>query len=103
MKRKTRSYLSIAAIALLSLWMTAQVVSGEKPTTSGILVQDEVWSGNMRDDFSFPTISYNTLSDNEVGILLQDNSGSSLLKNYFQNNTQRLQDDRKIIKGNPSP
>lgn len=27
--------------------MTAQVVSGEKPTTSGILIQDEVWSGNI--------------------------------------------------------
>ncbi len=26
--------------------MTAQVVSGEKPTTSGLLIQDEVWSGN---------------------------------------------------------
>jgi len=47
MRRKTRNYLSIAVIALLSLWMTAQVVSGEKPTTSGILIQDEVWSGNI--------------------------------------------------------
>ncbi len=47
MRRKTRNYLSIAAIALLSLWMTAQVVSGEKPTTSGILIQDEAWSGNI--------------------------------------------------------
>lgn len=37
----------IAAIVLLSLWMTARVVSGETTTTSGILVQDEVWSGNV--------------------------------------------------------
>ena len=46
-------------------------------------------------DFSFPTISYNTLRGNKVGILFQDSAGSSILKNYFQNNTKRLRDDRK--------
>ena len=48
MGRKTRNCINIAAVVLLSLWMTSQVVSGEKPTSSGILVQDEVWSGNIR-------------------------------------------------------
>ncbi len=46
-------------------------------------------------DFSFPTINSNTLSDNEVGILLQDSSGSSILKNHFQDNAEQLRDDRK--------
>ena len=40
--------MGIAVVVLLSLWMTAPVVSVEKPTTSGILVQNEVWSGNIR-------------------------------------------------------
>ena len=43
-----KNWMGIAVGVLLSLWMTAQVVSGEKPTTSGILVQDEIWSGNIR-------------------------------------------------------
>ncbi|GAI48620.1 unnamed protein product, partial [marine sediment metagenome] len=64
--------------------MTAQVVSGETTTTSGILVQD----------FSFSTINSNTLNDNKVGILLQDSSGSSILKNHFQDNAEQLRDDR---------
>lgn len=37
----------IAAAVFISLWMTAPVVSGDSPTTTGILVQDEVWSGNI--------------------------------------------------------
>ena len=41
--RKTRNCMRTAAIVLLSLWMTSQVVCGEKATTSGILVQ-----GNLR-------------------------------------------------------
>jgi len=96
----TRSCMSIAVVVLLSLWMIVPVASSERPTTSGILVQDEVWRGNIRQDFSFPTISYNTLSDNEVGILVQDSSGSSIVKNYFQNNTQRLQGDCESRKWN---
>ena len=44
---ESRNYVRIAAIVFLSLWMTAPIVSGEKSTTSGILVQDEVWSGNV--------------------------------------------------------
>lgn len=40
--------MGIACVIFFSLWMTAQLVSGEKPTTSGILVQDEIWSGNIR-------------------------------------------------------
>lgn len=40
--------MGIAAVIFFSLWMTAQVVSGEKLTTSGILVKDEIWSGNIR-------------------------------------------------------
>ena len=47
MRHKTRNYLSIAAMALLSLGMVAPVISADKPTTSGILVQDEVWTGNI--------------------------------------------------------
>jgi len=45
---KTRKWMGIACVIFFSLWMTAQLVSGEKPTTSGILVQDEIWSGNIR-------------------------------------------------------
>jgi len=44
---KTRNCMRIAVIVLFSLWMTAQVVSGERPTTSGILVEDELWNGNI--------------------------------------------------------
>ena len=65
--------------------MTAQVVSGETTTTSGILVQD----------FCFSTINSNTLNDNKVSILLQDSSGSSILKNHFEDNAEQLRDDRK--------
>jgi len=61
--------------------------------SKNIITANEVGIGSQ--GFSFPTISYNTLSDNGVGILLQNNSGSSLLKNYFENNTKQLQDDRK--------
>lgn len=61
--------------------------------SQNIITANEVGIGSQ--DFSFPTISYNTLSENEVGILLQDSSGSSILKNCFQNNTQRLRDDRR--------
>ena len=46
-EHKRRNCMRIAAIVLLSLWMTAQAVSGERPTTSGILVEDELWNGNI--------------------------------------------------------
>jgi parallel beta-helix repeat protein len=46
-EHKGRNCMRIAAIVLLSFWMTSQVVSAEKSTTSGILVEDEVWSGNI--------------------------------------------------------
>ncbi|TKJ44703.1 hypothetical protein CEE34_10875 [Candidatus Aerophobetes bacterium Ae_b3a] len=46
-------------------------------------------------DFSFPTINSNTLNNNKVAILLQNSCGSSILKNHFQENAQRLRDDRK--------
>jgi len=42
-----RKCMSIAVVVLLSLWMIVPVASSERPTTSGILVQDEVWSGNI--------------------------------------------------------
>jgi len=61
--------------------------------SKNIITANEVGIGSQ--DFSFPTISYNTLSDNEIGILLQGSSGSSMLKNYFQNNTGQLRDDRR--------
>jgi len=44
---ETRKWMGIAVVVLLSLWMTAQVVSGDKSTTSGILVQDEIRSGDI--------------------------------------------------------
>ncbi len=42
-----KNCLKITVVVLLSLWMAAQVVSGETTTTSGILIQDEIWSGNV--------------------------------------------------------
>lgn len=42
-----KNCMKITVVVLLSLWMTTQVVSGETTTTSGILIQDEIWSGNV--------------------------------------------------------
>jgi len=76
-----------------TLWAVSCYDYSSPTISKNIITANLVGIGSR--DFSFPTISYNSLSDNEVGILLQDSSTSSILENYFQNNTQQLRDDRK--------
>lgn len=76
-----------------TLWAVSCYDYSSPLISKNIITANLVGIGSQ--DFSFPTISHNTVSDNEVGILLQGSSGSSILKNCFQNNAEQLRDDRK--------